>query len=443
MRFAQPNRPEIRLVLLGFASLAGLLGVFLTAGPLPVVPACGLMLAAFFFGRLTARHRRVEVAAGLAEPAVGPVPEAPPFVAPTGCDTLHHDFEPENDNVVLLENERQSRAIQAQSAASDMGIVSAQLGQYPAYADMLSLQLQSVTNVSQSAAENLLASLLEVDRRVTALMGFLQSAGSSDSSERILGRIEDQLSGCRGHLSSLGAQQEQAAADADHFQIRLAEETQNVLGVLNDVQRIARQTTMLSLNVSIEAARVGDLGKGFAVIAHEIRSLASEVQQLADDVHERVSGLMFSVRGDLESQAQRRRDNETVAMGHVEDSLSLLTTNLMLLLQHQREVLGRIRSENEDIAEPIMAMMGSIQFQDIVRQQIEQIVAMAQEVKTHLAVIKQGLDGDESLADIEMLAEKLDKLFSNYVMREQRDIHDTVLGKAPSNTAAVAAIELF
>lgn len=443
MRLLKPAQPETLLALLCCVASVAPIAMSYPFGSPPILGCSGLTVAAlaagFFIGKRNA-HKMGAVGSAQRQDTAPEEITAIPMVEDVVATV---DIEPVGDNVILLEKERQQRAVGQSSPISDIEHIATQLDQYPAYTDLLTLQLQSVTSVSQNAAENLLASLLEVDRRVTALMDFLQSAGSNDSSERILGRIEDQLSGCRQHLSDLSHQQESAASEAVAFQSKLADETQNVLGVLNGVQRLARQTTMLSLNVSIEAARVGDLGKGFAVIAQEIRSLAGEVQQLADNVHERVSGLMSSVHVDLREQAKRRQDNETAAMGNVSDALGLLTTNLVLLLQHQREVLGRIKAENEDIAEPIISMMGSIQFQDIVRQQIEQVVAMAQEVKAHIAAIKEGLWDPSALMSLELLAEKLDKLSSSYVMREQREIHGAVLGKSSPAEAAVASIELF
>ncbi|WP_337271230.1 methyl-accepting chemotaxis protein [Oryzifoliimicrobium ureilyticus] len=347
------------------------------------------------------------------------------------------------DNVIDFDRSVTERIGVLEPMTADIERLASHLSEYPVYVDLLKQQLHSVATVSQNAAESLLASLLDVDQRVTTLMSFLQSAGSSDSSERILGRIEDQLSGCRQHLVNLAEEQKQSSLDSIAFQSKLAAETDSVLEVLDGVQQIARQTTMLSLNVSIEAARVGDLGKGFAVIAHEIRSLAGEVRNLADNVHERVSGLMASVGADLREQSRKRQDTETQAMGKVTDALGLLTTNLLLLLQHQREVLGRVKSENEDIAEPILSMMGSIQFQDIVRQQIEQITSMAQEVEKHIGEMRQGLATPMTIMGIETLTEKLEKMSSFYVMREQRDIHSAVLGTGGAVAAPVVSIELF
>ena len=432
----------------GTAVLAVLAGTFAACGllfrqtprPLLAFVIVALLLAAFRLG---------QVVGGRAARANASMDAASAMDRDKGVETMEAtmglgvELDDRADNVIDFHTAIMERSGNTEPSADDIDQIVAQLAEYPAYVDLLKRQLHSVTTVSQDAAESLLKSLLDVDQRVTTLMGFLQSAGSSDSSERILGRIEDQLSGCRQHLVSLGDEQKQSSQDAVAFQSKLAAETDSVLQVLDGVQQIARQTTMLSLNVSIEAARVGDLGKGFAVIAHEIRSLAGEVQHLADNVHERVSGLMSSVGADLREQSQKRQDTETLAMGKVTDALGLLTTNLVLLLQHQREVLGRVKAENEDIAQPIMAMMGSIQFQDIVRQQIEQITSMAQEVETHVGEMRDGLATPSTIRQIEMLTERLDRLSSSYVMREQRDIHSAVLGNGGSAAAAVVSIELF
>lgn len=346
-------------------------------------------------------------------------------------------------DVIDLATERLSRQSAAAELPTAVEEVAEQLSEFPAFVNLMTLHLESVTRVSQDATEKLMPRLLEVDGRMTSLLGYVQSAGSGDSSERILANIENQLSTCRTQLGDLGAQQAAASQEAIAFRDRLTKDTKDVLGVLNGVHRMARQTTMLSLNVSIEAARVGDLGKGFAVIGHEIRELASEVQQLADDVHERVSGLMADVESGLSHQSRRREESENAAMRSVSDALGSLSGNLERMLEHHRDVLARVRTENEEIAEPIMAMMASMQFQDIVRQQIEQITAMTSAVGSHISSLGEGLREPARLSELGTLSGRLDTLAASYVMREQREIHGSVLGEGATAEAAVARIELF
>jgi methyl-accepting chemotaxis protein len=54
------------------------------------------------------------------------------------------------------------------------------------------------------------------------------------------------------------------------------------------------------------------------------------------------------------------------------------------LVTHQRDTLSKVESENESIAHPVMDAMGNIQFQDIVRQQLKQLISMAEMVSDHM-----------------------------------------------------------
>jgi methyl-accepting chemotaxis protein len=411
------------------------LGVFFlgtTLLPIALLPATHLLAA--MAGVLVTRH--FFGGRGTGDDAIPREADAQSISVAELHDMEHHD------NAASLEIVEMDDEEDAFNATSNIDYAARQLDQFPAYVDILTRQLSSVSDVSKDAAETLMDQLQDVDQRIGTLLAFVHTSGSTESSELTIGRIEEQLSVCRGHLTTMVERQKQSARIAFAHRERIAQETVTVLSVLDGVHKIARQTTMLSLNVSIEAARVGDLGKGFAVIANEIRDLAGEVQSLAGNVHSRVTDLMKAIGNDLEEQCKGREEGENITMGDISDSLSLLTGNLVLLLQHQREVLGRVKSENERIAEPIITMMGSIQFQDIVRQQIEQVVAMASEVGGHMQVVRDVLNEPGPDLAIVDLTEKLDSLSSAYVMQGQRDIHHAVLGSGMSGSA-VAKIELF
>lgn len=317
-----------------------------------------------------------------------------------------------------------------------------ELRSYPTFTEILNKQMLSVTELSETTAASILKNLTAVDVQLTDLLNFLQQSGSNDQVAKVVAQIESQMGGCRELLDRFAERQLEDSRLGSEQRSKIGAETVGVLEVLEGVNGIARQTMMLSLNVSIEAARAGDAGRGFAIIATEIRKLASGVQTLSIDIRTRIEGLMRMVTVDLQEQASRRELLEHDAIEKIRETLSALTDNLMMLIAHQRDILQKVEGEGESIARPIMNLMGSIQFQDIIRQQLEQLSRMAEMVGDHIQAIEVMLEDPRGDMDEETLSQKLDNMFNNYVMASQRETHMAVHGESESVKAG-SLIEMF
>jgi methyl-accepting chemotaxis protein len=88
----------------------------------------------------------------------------------------------------------------------------------------------------------------------------------------------------------------QVVAKAVKAMARIAETSGKISDIIGVIDEIARQTNLLALNAAVEAARAGDAGRSFAVVASEVRSLAQRSAQAAKDIKELLTSIAAQVR---------------------------------------------------------------------------------------------------------------------------------------------------
>lgn len=134
----------------------------------------------------------------------------------------------------------------------------------------------------------------------------------------------------------------------------LAEETTNIASVLDVIKGIAEQTNLLALNAAIEAARAGEQGRGFAVVADEVRTLASKTQQSTEDINVMIDKLrggadraVDSMKGAQEiagRTVEYSQDSESQVLG-ITSSLEEITdriTQVASAVEQQTRTIGEI-----------------------------------------------------------------------------------------------------
>ena len=82
---------------------------------------------------------------------------------------------------------------------------------------------------------------------------------------------------------------------------KLGDSSQEIATVIKLINGIAEQTNLLALNATIEAARAGEAGKGFAVVASEVKELAQETARATEDISQRVEAIQADTAGAVEA----------------------------------------------------------------------------------------------------------------------------------------------
>ncbi|MBK1724427.1 hypothetical protein CKO23_19670 [Thiocystis violacea] len=88
--------------------------------------------------------------------------------------------------------------------------------------------------------------------------------------------------------------------DASERTRQLAEDAENIRSIVDVIRGIAKQIHLLALNAAIEAARAGEGGRGFAIVANEVRTLAERTQASTDEIQQRIEQLNRGVHQVLE-----------------------------------------------------------------------------------------------------------------------------------------------
>ena len=146
------------------------------------------------------------------------------------------------------------------------------------------------------------------------------------------------LSQATGAINNLASQVDQSSSVIQE----LATDTDSIGAILDVIKGIAEQTNLLALNAAIEAARAGEQGRGFAVVADEVRSLASRTHESTREIEEMIQKLQQAAQSAVASMAGGHEIAQTAVqqVSGATESLTAIT-----------EAVDSIRGMNSQISE--------------------------------------------------------------------------------------------
>ncbi len=289
---------------------------------------------------------------------------------------------------IMSQNERIANAAeQAGSVVHELGEAAGLLQGLVSEARSGALVQTEQAGQAATAMEEMNATVLEVARHAQ------EAAGDADSAKH---QAQDGAKVVTGVVEAIDEVAGQAATLKKSME-ELDKKSEDIGSVLSVIEDIADQTNLLALNAAIEAARAGEAGRGFAVVADEVRKLAEKTVQATAEVHKAVSGIQEGAKANVKATE--------AAVASVARSTELAG--------HSGQALEGIVSISDATADRIRSIATAAEQQAAASEQINQSTIEVSRIssETEQAMV-------QSAAAIEKLADLADEL--SRIIREMQ-----------------------
>jgi methyl-accepting chemotaxis protein len=219
------------------------------------------------------------------------------------------------------------------------------------------------------------------------------AASSTNETQQQTTESKDLVQGSIDQIYTLAKEVSAASNNIE----KLAKSSESISTIADTISNIAEQTNLLALNAAIEAARAGEQGRGFAVVADEVRTLAQRTQAATSEIHLLITGLHESTQASVETMHNSQEQSEVcvqqsekmnIALSKITDSVN----NINRLNQH----IAQAATEQNTVAEEMNRSIVSVENKTSTTmnnamstsEHMSQLAAMADDLKLKLTEYK-------------------------------------------------------
>ncbi|MFY0668327.1 MAG: chemotaxis protein [Alteromonas stellipolaris] len=236
---------------------------------------------------------------------------------------------------------------------------------------------------------------LSLDATTDKLKGIVQNLVAITDQVAVATRnSEENVASCYSTFERANAGFKQLAktvTESSDIVSDLQSRSKNILKVVNVINEIADQTNLLALNAAIEAARAGEHGRGFAVVADEVRALAAKTQQSTKEINDILSSFEAEARGAVLAMEEGKQLSDSNA---AEAAIALQTLN-------------NVVDDIKETASVVVALNEAADEQEAVLSQVESIIANVVASSDRFHKLAQRDDMAESMKSMSVNVEKV------------------------------------
>jgi len=319
------------------------------------------------------------------------------------------------------------RFYRSQEAETVTEVVSQDLARLEQCFAILQKQVGVTIRTSEHAVLEMVERLHRVHQRSADLhREVMEAVGRS---RHISEASQMEADGNRITVETLASSQEAFIAARKHNQERISkvvDQVRRLTPLAALIGDISRQTNLLSINASIEAARAGAEGAGFKVVAAEVRRLSAQTAEAARQISDGILNVANTIEGEL-AQANQL-DSEGSAAGQLTEvacHIAQISASLNEVVPYLVHLSQNMHDGIEVITTDIIDAMGHMQFQDVNRQLLEQVESALGSLSEHSAALYALVGGDAPPPPM-ALEELMERWAQGYVSEAQRAAHEEV-----------------